>query len=814
MDGMTDPNAIDPSQQSDPTQAPAQPAPKAAPAPDPLVVTDEPMEDDSSEDDKKDFYDWALLAFAKACTRWTPQWEAMTDDLRFLAREHWPQSVIQARGSDKPTPVFDLTSPLVQKVENEVRENLPGLTIRRTDADDNQDLAELLQGHIRSIEQDSHVEKILPETMRYSCSCGLGWLFVDYVDDEESFEPKSKIKYVDDPTMVAGDPDFTSEDDLSYVFWFRGYSEEHCKEKWGEDIIPVGGMTPTVYLNNWSKGEKIYIAECWRLVDEEDELLELAMLDGTRKTVWASEMADDMEADPQSIYKGAKINKKKKGKRKVIKYALMSGAKVVTLCTWPGSKLPLVPVFGRSEWTSNGRMYSGLVRPMIDPQRMYNYYKAQEIQTVALTPQVPIIVSRGSIDANRGDWNVSNVSPKPYLEIDGWDKANNRPHFQPFRLQNNADAQALIANQKQIESVIGRITGVMDVSMGENTQDISGKAITARSKVSDSLNMQYYCNLQRSYEQVGRILIDRFRATYKAGKKIESVNEKGERKTAVLSNRTVKNPDTGKIEVFDITDGSYAVTVQAGPSYRSLREEAAAAMQELLQYIPEAQRHNVLDMVVAEQDWPNAQAMAKRLAKMVDPMMRDSDSNGESDPAAEAILSQYQQEIQAQQQAHQQTLDQLQQTMQTVQMLQGVLDGQEARAQAQIEAAVVKATADIQIQRMKMGQDIATTQIEQQGELAAQQAEHLQQTRNAILEKALNAGEQYIQGIGGGPSQQQPMAQAMAGMNPQNAASLTNGSGALQSPASQMAANGAPSPMQVPAAGGINPATQAQSGLH
>jgi len=134
-------------------------------------------EAESEEEKREEFYKWAVDAARRGTERWSFQWQQMQDDFRFLGREHWPQNVIQARGADKPTPVFDITSPQVRKIANEARANPPGIIIRRIDDTEDNKVAEILQGCIRAIEEESKAPEAYETALSHTATGGLGFIF-------------------------------------------------------------------------------------------------------------------------------------------------------------------------------------------------------------------------------------------------------------------------------------------------------------------------------------------------------------------------------------------------------------------------------------------------------------------------------------------------------------------------------------------------------------------------------------------------------------------------------------------------------------
>ena len=67
--------------------------------------------------------------------------------------------------------------------------------------------------------------------------------------------------------------------------------------------------------------------------------------------------------------------------------------------------------------------------------------------------------------------------------------------------------------------------------------------------------------------------------------------------------------------IHNLTVGKYDLTVEAGPSFTTRREEAAAQMTELIRAFPPA-APLLGDLMAKNFDWPGADEVARRLAKL------------------------------------------------------------------------------------------------------------------------------------------------------------------------------------------------------
>jgi hypothetical protein len=74
----------------------------------------------------------------------------------------------------------------------------------------------------------------------------------------------------------------------------------------------------------------------------------------------------------------------------------------------------------------------------------------------------------------------------------------------------------------------------------------------------------------------------------------------------------------GLIRIYDLTTGKYDVTCEAGPSFTTKREEAAAQMVEFIRAYPNA-APLIGDLLAKNLDWPGADDIAERLKAMLPP---------------------------------------------------------------------------------------------------------------------------------------------------------------------------------------------------
>jgi hypothetical protein len=400
--------------------------------------------------------------------------------------------------------------------------------------------------------------------------------------------------------------------------------------------------------------------------------------------------------------------KSRQAEIKKIKWCKINGYEILEEQEWAGSCIPVVRVIG-NEYEVEGRIYiSGLVRNAKDAQRMYNYWTSQEAEMLALAPKAPFIGYGGQFEGYESQWKTANTNNWPYLEVnpdvtDGQGAILPLPQRAQPPMASSGLMQAKLGASEDIKSA----TGQYNASLGQTSNERSGRAILARQREGDVGTYHYQDNLARAVRYVGRQLVDIIPKIYDTQRISRIIGLDGETKMVKIDPtqaepvRKIQNQEGIVIDkIYNPSVGKYDVVVATGPGYATKRQEALEAMAQLLQGNP--QLWTVAgDLFVKNMDWPGAQEMAKRFAKTIDPkLMGDAEDN----PALQAANQQMQ--------AMAAELDQLHQMLQNVGKSMEAQDMERKDYEAKIKAfdaetkriaAVQAGMSEEQIQDIVMG---------------------------------------------------------------------------------------------------------------
>jgi hypothetical protein len=182
-------------------------------------------------------------------------------------------------------------------------------------------------------------------------------------------------------------------------------------------------------------------------------------------------------------------------------------------------------------------------------------------------------------------------------------------------------------------------TSLFDASLGQRSNETSGRAILARQREGDVANFLFHDNLRRAVKCAGDMLIDLIPKVYDTERQVTILNVDGTEKFVTV-NQEVLDAATGrKVVVNDLSLGKYKITATSGPSYTTKRVEAAESMLNFVQTAPDTAKFMV-DLIAENMDWPGAQKISKRFKKLLPPDIDDEGPPKPPQPSMEDIINQ------------------------------------------------------------------------------------------------------------------------------------------------------------------------------
>ncbi|WP_339077837.1 portal protein [Acetobacter sp. AC2005] len=582
----------------------------------------------------------------------TSQWRSRArDDLRFFhadAYNHaqWDDAVYQARagtfgGSPRPCLTINKTAQHVFQVENEARQSQMGVKVNATGFGSMSEAADAIEGIIRHIEYQSNAQQ-----NAYACAIqgqvrtGLGWVHVvtDYVPGVDTFDQDFFIKSVPNSLNVYFDP-AAQEPDHSDQNWAMIVEEMDRSEfdrmyPGHEDISrdPISGLESD---SGWVTDNTVRVATYYRRSEKKDTLWACMMPDGSVRPMRESTMPEEMVKMCRAMNAPS---------RPVTSHAvekiIIAGNTVIAQGDTVFSLIPLVPFIGIETRATDGNDadYAGLVRALIDPQRMFNYTASAYVESVALQTKAPWLASSEAIEGYEEQWAAANTSNAAYLPYNAVDHDTSTPLPVPTRIEPPSGSTGHFQGMQSADQWMQMVTGQYQAEMGAPGNEKSGVAIQQRQRQSDTANYHYTDNQGMALRYIGRLLIDAIPKVYDTQRAVQSLGMDGAQTGVVVDPALQQAAQValppgadgqpqqlpqgmplqkqrqieGAILAINPTIGRYDVEADVGPAFATRKQDAFNSLVQIIQADPQLMGQ-IGDLVFLSADFPLADEIADRL---------------------------------------------------------------------------------------------------------------------------------------------------------------------------------------------------------
>lgn len=606
-------------------------------------------EEKDSDDDQEKFIAEAREKFLLAVEKEKDNRELALEDIKFgLLGEQWSAEDIEARRREgKPTLTINKFPAHIRQVVNDARQNKPTIRARPVDDYSDPETAEILNGLIRNIEVSSNADVAFDTALTHAVAGGYpGYIRINtqYADDE-SFDQDIVIERVNNQFSIYGDPYATSADgsDWNCCFVVDRITIDEYKERF-----------PKAEENDWIADDKseyewinddgVWIAEYWKREDVEKTVCLLSDGDVVDEEVYNNNI---------EMFEALGITKtdSRVVKTKKVTQYIINSKEILEENEWAGRYIPIVPCYGEEVNIENKRIFKSLIRDSKDSARMLNFWRSTATELVSSQAKAPFIAEEDSL-VDLQKWATANTKNYAYLE---YKKGRVAPQRQPFAGVPAGVLQEAINSSDDIRATMG----MFGASIGEQDNAVSGRAIIARQRESDTGTFHFIDNQARMLRQAGVIIVDLIPHVYTKGRVIRILGEDKKESENIKLGQPKSEEDISNI--YDFSVGKYDVVVEVGPGYTTKRQEAAQQMIEFSRVNPAASSL-ISDLIAKNLDWPGADEIAERFKAMLPPQV-----TGE-DPQVQALQQQLQQVQQQAQQAMQQLQQQLEQVSQDKQI--------------------------------------------------------------------------------------------------------------------------------------------------
>jgi len=467
-------------------------------------------------------------------------------------------------------------------------------------------MSDVLTDLIRDIEYSSNAKSWYKTAFKHALEGGFGWLRVltEYQDD--GFDLDIKISGQRDRWSVIVDPQATEQDmsDMNWCFISERMSLKEFNKRYpNKSHEALAGIDAERYGTFWGTQDEVTVSEYFRREPITKEIV--LMSDG--KVYDAKDVEPLLE---QLIEMGVEEVKRRKVKsHRVLWCKISQGDILEDEIEFPTSTIPVVPMVGRELDTRSKRLTKGLIDDGIDAQIALNHMRSSAIERIDSSPLAPWVATDKSIEGYEEMWKDANSIRFSTLV---YRKGEERPTREQGAVMPTAELQVTSVLDQDMKDSIG----MPNASLGQSSNEISGKAVVARQQQADVGTYEFLDNYNNAIRRVGLLVSEMIPKVYDT-QRVLRIRGADNQTDTIEINKVVQDPNTGEEVVINSLDqGKYSVVINTGASYETKAEQNSSQILELMKVNSQVAQVGS-DLLVNNLDFADSDVLAERLERMI-----------------------------------------------------------------------------------------------------------------------------------------------------------------------------------------------------
>lgn len=542
--------------------------------------------------------------------------------IAFRNGQQWPDDIYNQRANveKRPTLTINHTNTFCVRLKNQLRQQRPRIKCHPVSGGSRIEDAEVVTGLIRHIETLSNASVAYDQGVESAIDIGWGYwrIVADYVAPD-SFDQELLIKPIANTFTVYDDPMsiMPAGEDRNWLLISEEMSRIEYKRRYphAENVEWSPAAPGDENSTRWETKFKIRLAEYYRIHEVPDTLVMLS--DGRPWYKSQLPSPESMQAAGltlATLLSGEPVQRSTA--RPQVQWFRLNGRKIVDQRDLPGKYIPVIRCEGNKTLLNGNVCRKGMVEDLMDPARMFNYWRSSETERYALSPKAPWVMAEGQDDGHPewDDANTRSYSRLVYKPVT--DAAGNTlppPIRQPATPIEAGFSQAAQSAQLDLMSVAG-----MQPENPELQARVIGgnKYLQRRQGMQDLTHFQFYDNQTYSIMWTGIMVLDLIPHYYDTRRMQRIIGDDGVPKIIEIN---VPTDDPTSQAIYRVKNnlevGRFDVVMDTGPGYQTKREEGSEALVNLLG-TPLGQKISDLasDLVLRGMDFYGADDVADRLA--------------------------------------------------------------------------------------------------------------------------------------------------------------------------------------------------------
>lgn len=587
--------------------------------------------------------------------------------ITFRDGQQWDEAVSQARvTSGRPALTINHTNTVCLRTENQLKQQRPRIKCHPVGGGARKETAEVVNGLIRHIENLSNASIAYDQGGVSSIDIGWGYWTIDsaycydlgdknagFNDQELLIRPimNTFTVYMDPASIMPAGED----QDWCIISEVMKRNEYRLKYPTADNADWRGGEAPGDMALGWDSKDQIRLALYYRKHRVKDTLVLMndgrAVLKSTlpdKSTMLAANWLPVTSKDGKPMERACE--------RIQIQCFRLNGTKIIEKRDLPGNHIPVIRCQGNRRDVNGRVIRKGMVADLMDPARMYNYWRSAETERYALAPKAPWVAYENVIEGHP-EWHDANQ--KPYSVLVAKAAHDDQGNLLPLPVrQDPVPIEAGMMQAAQgAEHDLMAVAGMPQENGQDQSRVVSGnKYLARRQGERDLTHFQFYDNQTYAIMWTGIILLELIPYYYDTKRMQRIIGVDG---TPEMVEINPGQPQEGgqDMAIYNVAHnlqvGRYDIVMDTGPGYQTKREEGTEAVLGLLS-TPLGEKVATLggDLVIRNMDFSGSDELADRLAVSTPEGMKKAMEGLPSQ--AKSIVTAMQQQIDQQKQVIQQ----------------------------------------------------------------------------------------------------------------------------------------------------------------
>ena len=555
---------------------------------------------------------------SQAWRAWRDDYEQSKIDVHFAMGEQWTaQEIAERANSGKITLTLNKLPQYINRVVGSQRKTVQSIQVSpKTSAmfpneslmkDVNGEdikVSQVVADFVRDIEYSSNARSAYKMAFKHAVEGGIGWLRVYTAYEKDGFNQEIRIKGIRDRYSVYVDKRAKEADysDMNYAFIVEHIPKDEFNKRYPNALEGALDIMDGDESTFWQTEDTVAVAEYFRREPYKKKIVLLSNGEIVDKKEY-EEVADELAEQDITVVKERTIDSYKVIWSKITGNAILEKDR-----EFPSETIPIVPVLGREIDVDGDRYYRSLIYHARDAQRMLNATRSTALERIDLISKTPFVAEDKAIEGYERMWAEANIKNFGVLKYKAGRPA---PQRQPMAGAPVGEMQMGEVLNYDIQSSIG----MYGASLGEQTNEISGKAIRSRQTEAEEGTYDFVDNLETAIRRVGLLVVELLPKIYDTNRLINLRSADGKTR-AIEINKEIEDED-GNVKIVNTFDNiKFDVVVSAGASYQTRQEEASSQILELMKVNPQVAQV-APDMLVKNLDFADSDAIAERLKKTI-----------------------------------------------------------------------------------------------------------------------------------------------------------------------------------------------------